>query len=135
MPRCRSRRRSRGTAQRLDGARPVEVAASDDDGVVVIKLVVWPEVALFRHRLVVLLDGGMCFLASTLAATNRSLGSVRIGEWLIGAINQAAVITAPSKRQTTLVELALPTLSVLHRSVVLIASRSEVSGARHRWRE
>jgi hypothetical protein len=38
---------------------------------------------------------------------------LRSGEWLIGAVGQAALITAPSKRETALAELALPTLAVL----------------------
>jgi hypothetical protein len=38
---------------------------------------------------------------------------LRIDEWLTDAVGQAALITAPSQRQTTLAELALPTLAVL----------------------
>ena len=38
---------------------------------------------------------------------------LRIGEWLIGAIRETALITVPSQRRTTLAELALPTVAVL----------------------
>lgn len=38
---------------------------------------------------------------------------VRVGEWLIGAVGQAALMTAPSQRASALAELALPTLAVL----------------------
>jgi len=38
---------------------------------------------------------------------------LRIGEWLIDAVGQATLITAPSQRETALAALALPTLAVL----------------------
>lgn len=44
---------------------------------------------------------------------------LRIGEWLIGAVGQAAIITAPSRRETALAELALPTLAVLRATGVI----------------
>lgn len=48
---------------------------------------------------------------------------VRIDEWLIGAVGQAARITAPSRRQSALAELARPTLAVL-RSTGIISDPS-----------
>lgn len=42
-----------------------------------------------------------------------------ISEWLIGAVRQAALITAPSQRQSALAELACPTLTVLRSTGVI----------------
>jgi hypothetical protein len=44
---------------------------------------------------------------------------LRIGEWLIGAVRQAALITSPSQRETALAERALPTLAVLRATGVI----------------
>ncbi|MGH9155067.1 MAG: 2OG-Fe(II) oxygenase [Acidimicrobiales bacterium] len=44
---------------------------------------------------------------------------LRIGDWLIGAVGQEARITAPSRRETALAELALPTLAVLRATGII----------------
>ncbi|CAB4869291.1 unannotated protein [freshwater metagenome] len=47
----------------------------------------------------------------------------RIGDWLISEVDQAALITTPSRRQTTLGALAAPTLAVLRAAGIVDDSR------------
>lgn len=56
---------------------------------------------------------------------------LRIEEWLLGAVGQAALITAPSQRQATLAELALPTLAVLRSTGITddLQQRDRIIGA------
>lgn len=44
---------------------------------------------------------------------------LRVGDWLIDAVGKAALITAPSQRETALAELVLPTLAVLRSTGII----------------